>query len=381
MGAMIPTILGLAAAAFVAGACMTALMMVLGRRLGALDSAGAAGHSKVLRDVPNTGGLAIFLTVAAALCAGLAAAWAVGPATWSRLGLEGVLMQAAGEGQTLLDRVRASTPVALAMVALMALLCLVGAIDDRRSLNPWLKLAVEAGVAVPIVLWCEVRLLSFLGSVPSALLTVLWIVVVVNAVNFIDNMDGLAGGVSAIAAALFAAACVVNRQWLIAATLALLVGALCGFLVFNFPPARIFMGDAGSLVVGFLLAVLTVRTTYYDPQLGGGWYGVFMPLLVLAVPLYDLVSVTLIRLAQGRSPMVGDQRHLSHRLVQRGLSPRGAVVVIWAATAVAGIGGISLGSLAAWQAILVAAQTCLLLAMIALLEYASRRSVARDGPS
>ena len=132
-----------------------------------------------------------------------------------------------------------------------------------------------------------------------------------------------------------------------------------------------------------LLAVLTARTTFYDPlqddyPLGGGWYGVFMPVIVLAIPLYDLVTVTLLRLRQGRNPLIGDQQHFSHRLVQRGLSKRGAVIVIWAAAAVTGIGGVALGRLDAWQAALVGAQTLLVLLMIALLEHASRRINAKD---
>jgi len=160
-------------------------------------------------------------------------------------------------------------------------------------------------------------------------------------------------------------------------------GALIGFLIFNFPPAKIFMGDGGSLVIGFLLAILTARTTYYNPDdpayaLGGGWYGVFMPVIVLAIPLYDLLTVTVIRLKQGRSPFVGDQQHFSHRLVQRGLTKRGAVIVIWAATAVTGIGGIALGSLQPWQAVLVGVQTLLVLLMLALLEHASRHAVAHQ---
>ena len=265
----------------------------------------------------------------------------------------------------------------------MSVLHLMGLIDDWRSLNPWLKLAVQTATAVVMVVWFDVRLLTVLddhlplGAWPSTVATVLWIVTITNAINFLDNMDGLAGGVSAIAAGLFLAACIVNGQWFIAATLALLIGGLVGFLVFNFPPARIFMGDGGSMVIGFLLAILTARTTYYDPEqvdypLGGGWYGVFMPLVVLAIPLYDLASVTLIRLGQGRSPLVGDQQHFSHRLVRRGLSARGAVVVIWVATGVTGIGGVALGRLEGWQAILVGVQTLLVLVMLALLEHASR---------
>jgi UDP-GlcNAc:undecaprenyl-phosphate GlcNAc-1-phosphate transferase len=178
-------------------------------------------------------------------------------------------------------------------------------------------------------------------------------------------------------------ATILNAQWFIAGTLALLIGSLVGFLVFNYPPAKVFMGDGGSLVVGFVLAILTARTTYFDPNdpdfaLGGGWYGVFMPLIVLAIPLYDFLSVTLIRIGQGKSPFVGDQQHFSHRLVQRGLSKRAAVLVIWAATAVTGIGGIALGSLRGWQAILVGVQTVAMLLIIWLMEHVSRSSAAKD---
>ena len=135
---------------------------------------------------------------------------------------------------------------------------------------------------------------------------------------------------------------------------------------------------------GVWLAVLTARTTFYKPDdpdfaLGGGWYGVFMPVIVLAIPLYDFITVTTIRVMQGKSPFVGDQQHFSHRLVQRGLSKRGAVLVIWGATAVTGIGGIALGSLQAWQAILVGVQTLLMLMIIWALEHASRRAVDRRG--
>ncbi|MHC4081705.1 MAG: MraY family glycosyltransferase [Planctomycetota bacterium] len=353
---------------------VTAGARAVGRRLGAFDTSGAPGHVKTLRQVPNGGGVAIFLAVALPMVGGLVALRVFDAEFWGRW---------LPDTQEILARVtQQTTPTALAMLVAMTALLVTGWIDDRRSLNPWIKLAVEVAAAAVMAIWFDVRLLD-LEMLPlwiSIVITVLWIVAVTNAINFMDNMDGLAAGVSAIAAALFMAACLVNKQWFVGATLAVLVGGLIGFLVFNFPPATIFMGDRGSLVIGFVLAILTVRTTYYDPSLGGGWYGVFMPLVVLAIPLYDLCSVTLIRLRQGRSPLVGDQQHFSHRLVQRGLSPRGAVVVIWAATAVTGIGGVALGSLEAWQAVLVGVQTGLVLMMIALLEHASRHA-ARDDAS
>jgi len=169
-----------------------------------------------------------------------------------------------------------------------------------------------------------------------------------------------------------------------------LVGACLGFLVFNFPLRRagrasIFMGDGGSLVLGFTLAFLTVRTTYVEPTsvltastlaTPTHWYGVLMPLLVMAVPLYDFASVCLIRLRAGKSPFVGDLNHLSHRLVKRGLTKRDAVLVIYGLTAVTAIGGIALAGLKPWQAMLVGVQT--LLALMVLAVYEGRNELPHD---
>jgi UDP-GlcNAc:undecaprenyl-phosphate GlcNAc-1-phosphate transferase len=242
-------------------------------------------------------------------------------------------------------------------------------------------------VAGAVVLLTESRLLTLLdqrvigGVWVSIGITVVWLVVVTNAFNFLDNMDGLSAGVATIAGGFFLTAALVNGQWFVAGCLALLVGALVGFLVFNFPwraPATIFMGDGGSLVVGFLLGFLTVRTTYVGgsdatqgPGLGSAWYGLFMPLVVLAIPLYDFCSVTLIRLSQGKSPFVGDLQHFSHRLVRRGLSRKAAVIVIYGFTAVTAIGGVSLARLEGWQAALVGVQTALVLTVLAIEEWSS----------
>jgi UDP-GlcNAc:undecaprenyl-phosphate GlcNAc-1-phosphate transferase len=371
---MIWAVLGLVLVGFLVSLPVTMILIRAGRRLKALDTGGAAGHEKGrLRAVPNIGGIAIYLAVCLPLAGGLLLLWLIGEETW-RSWLPALADH--------LPRVKESTPTAVAMLACITALHIVGLIDDRRSLPAWPKLIVQIIAAAVMAIWFEVRLLTLLGGVLSVIVTILWIVVITNAINFLDNMDGLAGGVSAIAAALFMAATILNHQWFIAGTLALLVGAVCGFLIFNFPPAKIFMGDGGSLIIGFLLAILTARTTFYNPQqsdyaLGTAWYGLFMPIVVLAIPLYDFTTVTVIRLAQGRSPFVGDQQHFSHRLVMRGLSRRGAVIVIWGMTAATGIGGISMGRLHPWQAALVGAQVLLLLMVIALLEHASRRTVER----
>ena len=153
------------------------------------------------------------------------------------------------------------------------------------------------------------------------------------------------------------------------AFLALLVGTLLGFLVYNFSPAKIFMGDAGSLVVGLLLAVATIRTTYYHQGAPSGkWFAALIPLVVLAVPLYDFISVTIIRLLQGKSPLVGDKQHFSHRLVSRGMSQPQAVLTIYLATAGTGLGAVFLHQVNPVGAVLVFAQTVLIVLIIAILE-------------
>jgi UDP-GlcNAc:undecaprenyl-phosphate GlcNAc-1-phosphate transferase len=353
--------------------------------MGTYDSAGVPGQIKARRAVPNTGGVAIFWAIGVPMLLGLVSAWWADPATVDRLAL-GASVHLAG--------IRQQTPLALTLVACLLLLHVMGLIDDRRPMGPWVKLLIMLlpAAAVPI-LFPSTRLLTALdkyagGEWASLAVTILWFLVVTNALNFMDNMDGLSAGVAAVAAGMFLAATLVgpHPQWFIAACLAMLVGACLGFLAFNFPRrggANIFMGDGGSLVMGFLLAFLTVRTTYYGATSGsaepsapvsGAWYGVFMPLVVLAVPIYDFVSVVLIRLSQGKSPFVGDQQHLSHRLVQHGLSKASTVAVIYGLTAVTGISGISLGALLPWQAVLVGVQTLLILLVAALFEYSRAKA-------
>lgn len=342
-----------------------------GRRLNAMDSAGVAGQVKApRRRVPNIGGIAVFWAFALPVLAGLVAAMLLPART-----LEG-LHPALGEH---LPGLRSAAPAGLAMLASALALHLMGLYDDRRPMGPSLKLGLMLGVSAFAVLATDTRLFTLLdgpagGPWLSAAVTVVWIAAMVNAMNFIDNMDGLSGGVGAIASAAFLTVALIHGQWFVGACFALLLGSLLGFLWFNRPPATIFMGDGGSVVLGFLLAFLSVRITYLPAPPGepGPWHAVLTPLLVLAIPIYDFVSVTAIRLSQGRSPFVGDLQHFSHRLVERGLTRPQAVVVIWGATAVTAVGGLALPSLAPWQAALVVAQTLVMLGVIAMFEKWAR---------
>jgi len=218
------------------------------------------------------------------------------------------------------------------------------------------------------------------GSMLAVALSISWIVVVTNAMNFLDNMDGLSAGVGAVAAALYLAATLMAGQWFVAGLSALLLGALLGFLVFNLPPARLYLGDGGSLVIGLLLAVIAIRTAYFrsdtfgdagrvDVHLSGAWYGLLMPLMVLAVPLYDFMSVVVIRAAKGQSPMTGDHNHFSHRLLRRGLGKRGALAVILLATLGTGLGGVMLGRVPGWMAAVLGAQAAAIVTALAILEF------------
>ena len=270
------------------------------------------------------------------------------------------------------------TPMAVCLIGAVLGMHVLGLIDDRRALGPYPKLVVQLGIIAAFVIpFHEMRILSVLDTqfgthgVISAGLAVLWIGVITNAFNFLDNMDGLSAGVAAVSATAFLIATLSIQQWFVAGSLAMLLGALLGFLFWNFPPAKIFMGDSGSLTIGMVLGVLTVLTTYLPPgkQWGAGWYAVFMPVIVMALPLYDLLVVSALRLSRGKSPFVGDTNHFSHRLVARGMSRRTAVLCLYLVTAATAIGGILLPHVnSSFAAVLIFVQTVLVLGVVALLE-------------
>jgi len=207
--------------------------------------------------------------------------------------------------------------------------------DDRQELRPAVKFSGQCLIAL-LVAAAGVRITLFVGSgLFSYSITVLWILTVTNAFNFMDNMNGLCAGLGAIAASCFAVIAVTAGQYLVGLIALMVAGALLGFLPYNFPKASAFLGDAGSHLVGYLLAVIAILPHFYsrrNPQI----LAVFKPLLVLAVPLIDLVWVVILRWKSGQPFYVGDTNHLSHRLVRRGWSCPRAVLVIWLLAAVTG---------------------------------------------
>jgi UDP-GlcNAc:undecaprenyl-phosphate/decaprenyl-phosphate GlcNAc-1-phosphate transferase len=371
---MIALCLLLVGVSFVIAWIATALLVRIGHRLGHLDGQGVSGQIKAATQrVPNTGGVGIVIGILMPMIALLIALPLIGNQPWLPEALS-----------THLDGISERAGEAWLLIAGVLVLHVLGLIDDRKPLGPRVKLGVMSMVSVGLVLLIpETRILTLLdtsvgGSWLSTLITVIWFLTVINAMNFMDNMDGLTGGVASVVTACFLVTTLVGQQWFISAVLALLLGACLGFLVLNRPPAKIFMGDGGSLVIGLLLAFLTVRTTYVSPQMGepAGLHSALMPLVVLAVPLYDLLSVVAVRISQGKSPMVGDLQHLSHRLTKRGLSRPGAVGLILGLTAITGIAGMLLAQTDQRGAWLIGVQTALLLILLAAFERGSSRLVA-----
>lgn len=314
-------------AALAAGLLTSCLALPLWRRwclrIGLIDH---PGHRKIHETpVPLAGGLAVLtgLLVPIGAAAVALSLWPGGESLAAAL--------AQGMGQ------RAPQIVAIALGAVA--ITLLGMLDDRHTMSAKTKFAGQLAVAVLLVS-VDLRVSLFLPvDALSYVVTVLWILTVINAFNFMDNMNGLCAGLGAIGALIFGLLAAAGGQYLVAPLAFLMCGALLGFLPHNFPEARAFLGDSGSHLVGYMLAVMAILPHFHRVSETPEW-AVLSPLLVLAIPLLDLVWVVLLRLSMGKPFYVGDTNHLSHRLVRRGLSKRDAVLLIWLGAAL--IGGIAL---------------------------------------
>jgi UDP-GlcNAc:undecaprenyl-phosphate GlcNAc-1-phosphate transferase len=225
----------------------------------------------------------------------------------------------------------------LATIAFGAIaITLLGWLDDKRELKPLPKFIGQLFVAVAVAMACKRITLFIHSDVFSYAITIFWILTVINAFNFMDNMNGLCAGLGAIGALLFGVIAAANGEYLVATVGFLMCGALIGFLPWNFPNARAFLGDAGSHLVGYLLAVMAILPHFYNKQ-NPHPLAVLSPLLVLAIPLIDLAQVVISRTLNRRPFWIGDTNHLSHRLVRAGLSRTRAVLLLWMIAVMVGI--------------------------------------------
>lgn len=270
------------------------------------------------RPVPMLGGLAIFLASTAGFLSGGS----------------GLSMPAAG------------------LLLGGAFLLVVGALDDKFAFRPQTKLTAQvlgACIVTGFGVGFKLRPIEFF----NVLVSIFWIVTIINAINLMDNMDGLAPGVSLVAAIFLTLQLAQSALPDRAALSAALTGALAGFLVFNFPPASIFMGDAGSLSVGVMLAGLSLSNSLFAEQKLGALSVFLGPALVLAVPLLDVLLVTVTRIMRGQPISQGGRDHSSHRLIQMGLSERKALLVFYVLAAIAGLVGSQLAQrMTLWRSII-----------------------------
>ncbi|MBI3087356.1 MAG: hypothetical protein HYY91_00495 [Candidatus Omnitrophica bacterium] len=263
----------------------------------------------------------------------------------------------------------------IGLLAGTALVFLLGLADDLRRLTPYAKLmaqllvgclVVSSGVRIDLPQWPWV-------AIP---LSILWFVLIMNAFNLLDNMDGLAAGVGAIAAGFCAFHAALAQQWTVALLAVILVGACAGFLRFNFPPAKIFMGDSGSHVLGLNLAGLALLGSWHhSTQLLSV---LAVPALVLAVPIFDTCFVTIQRLLHGQHPFTGGRDHVSHRLAVLGLSTRQAVFALYTVSTLLGLLSVIAVTLQPLQALLI---WVVVLAMLVLVgRYLAQVNVYRLEP-
>jgi UDP-GlcNAc:undecaprenyl-phosphate GlcNAc-1-phosphate transferase len=258
------------------------------------------------------------------------------------------------------------------IIGCCTILFLLGLWDDIKNLNPLPKLFVQFAVAFAAAYWGDVRVELFIESrIITSILSSFWIVLVINVFNFLDNMDGASAGIAIIISMILFVIASFSGQAFVSGFAMIFAGTLSGFLIFNFYPASIFMGDAGSLVIGFLIAMFTLRTTYHQMD-ANHRYTILAPLVIMAIPLYDFISVTLLRISQRKSPFVGDTQHFSHRLKKLGLTEFQTVLTLYLATIATGLGAVALTK-AVWPyGLLIFLQTIMVLEIIVLLESAGK---------
>ncbi|MEW5819592.1 MAG: MraY family glycosyltransferase [Cyanobacteriota bacterium] len=213
-----------------------------------------------------------------------------------------------------------------------SIIFILGVIDDVYGLSAKLKFFVQiiaAGIAYMFGVQILALHIPFIDGVVqlgilSIPITIIWIVAICNAFNFIDGVDGLAGGVTAISAVTLGVVAYYTQQPVAAVVAAVIAGSMLGFLVYNFPPAKIFMGDSGALFAGFILASLTVTGVLKTVA-----FTILLPMIILSVPLLDITYAVFRRLAQGKSPFVADGEHIHHRLLKAGMSQNRTIMIFY----------------------------------------------------
>ena len=356
---------------------LTPFLRSLAPRLGFLDH---PGHRKVhSHPKPLLGGAAIFFSFVIILAVDLwILLWIyhadIQPTSWFTRQLNDLAFFASGVIHIINQ-----------LVALLlggTVLFIIGLLDDRFGVHPLVKIGGQVLASlilylakIQIALFIELPLVNFL-------LTTFWIMLISNAFNLLDNMDGLSGGVAMITLILLGISTyIVKEQGFMTAISFVLSGCIAGFLIYNIYPSTIFMGDAGSLPIGYFVAAFTILSTFYlEGTSNSTSWSVVMPVVILAVPIFDTLSVILIRIKNRNPIYVGDKNHFSHRLVALGMSQRRAVFFIHLTTLCVGSSALVLPLIEPFGAYIVLSQTIIFFILIAMLEYIKKKNHGEVSP-
>ncbi|OGW91499.1 MAG: hypothetical protein A3D28_02875 [Omnitrophica bacterium RIFCSPHIGHO2_02_FULL_63_14] len=313
------------------------------------------------KPVPFLGGMAVFVSFWTIVFAGIYT---------SRFFLEHSLVPPSDLHVLLSGIVSVARKIVWIFIGGAAILA-VGFFDDKYRWSPLRKLLGQ--IAASLVLMSQgltINLVEPLGPL-GYLATFVWVLLIINAFNFIDSLDGHCAGIAIVSGMMLLWITQIIDQPFTALFLAAFTGALVGFFPYNFKPARIFLGDNGSLFIGYMMAAFTLLCRYYTPQ--ATYATAFIPVLIFGVPLYDSVSVIAVRLYRGLPPWKGDRNHFAHRLVKMGMSDRVAVAFSFLIAIAIGHLAILLTQVDWFGASLVGIVYFFMIIIIALLEYYAAR--------
>jgi UDP-GlcNAc:undecaprenyl-phosphate/decaprenyl-phosphate GlcNAc-1-phosphate transferase len=361
-------LLGLAVGgpALLLAACSVPFARRAARRMGALDEPGQRKlHESTM---PRTGGIAVYVAFVATVGIGYFLLPSLREEGWLRAFL-GAALDVTRDARTVQDKL-------VALLAGATIAFATGFADDvlGRRFPVAIKVLGQL-LAAGVVMSTGVRASFMPTEWLNWLATLLWLVGITNAFNLLDNMDGLAAGVAFVASGVLLLHAWALGEFLVAVILLAFMGSLLGFLFFNFHPASVFLGDCGSHFIGFVMASIMLLERYVT-RASSTLFPLLMPVLLLAVPLIDTATVILIRLREGRPIYVGDQRHLSHRLLALGFTQRSAALFLYLATFCLGVGALLLPHATVAATLLILLQAAGFVALILFLMFLDRRPAA-----
>ena len=341
---------------------ITPLFRKLAIHINLIDKPSEQQHKKHKSAIPLMGG--------AAMCT-----------TWCITLLLGILSPSALPldqlPQTIIDNLTGLAEVTPKLIIIIVggiLITLLGFIDDKYNMCAKTKFFGQVIIVALVVIFADIKITLFIQSnIIHMLVTILWIVIIINAINLFDNMDGLAVGISSIAFFFFTAAALIFNHYFVASLGAVGLGTSLGFWFYNHSPASIFMGDSGSHFLGYILGITSAYTTYFQQGITLSYLSVLIPVFIMALPLFDLLSVIAIRLKIRKPIYIGDNNHISHRFCNMGMTRKTSVLCIHILAVIIGLSVLPLLWGDEKTTIVCFIQACTILLLISIIQFAARK--------